>query len=285
MENIKYDIYTFQISALSNLQLNIFDQNFSREQLTEKKNIFFAELFKGKLSFWHRRHKLNYIIEYLDDDFILIRLANKKVVAIEREFHRATFESEPSCLIAIYNNPEIQIIAIESDRTSFGNSKTVKKLLQKTFNRELRIYNLSINLNPKYEEKEFWDLIERFEGNIERLKFEFSYPNLPRVNKHLDEELKEASKLLNSGTTKLEFDAPTEQVLENLNEENKELSNLVKASSEGAGPAKLKIKGYRRWETTENKVKSIEYDELEVDLPKENLKDYVKELKKILRNG
>ncbi|MAC94589.1 MAG: hypothetical protein CMC96_03710 [Flavobacteriales bacterium] len=281
----KFDIFTYQLSPVSRPQLGLFDENLTREQLMERKNKLFHEVFKAEVSFYHRRFKLNYRIEHIDKEFILIRLANKKTVSIEKEFHRETFESEPSCLIAIYNKPEIQIMAIESDRTSFGTSFTVAKLLTRTLERELNRLNLRIAINPKYEEKEFWQLIDRFSGQIEKLRFEFEYPNLPRVNDTLSEELKQASRNLKSEKTKIEFDAAKNEVLDNLDEDNSELSDLVKASSEGAGPAKIKVKGYRHWETTANKVKSVEFDELEVDLPNTEVEDYVQALKDLLKNG
>ena len=261
---IKYDIFTYQISPISNSQFQLFGENYTHDELVKNKNQFFFNIFE-ELNFFSSKHKLNYKLEYSDEDFILIRLANKKTLKIEKDFHQAYFESEPSCLIAFYNNPDIQLIAIESDKTSFGNSFAVLKILEKAIDKRLNEYNLRFYPQPKYEARILWEMLERYDGRIEKLQFEFSKPNLSRVNETLSEELKEASKLFNSSKTKIEFNAPEKQVLENLNEDNKQLVDLVKTSAEGAGPAKLKLSGLRSWETTATSVKSIELDTLEIE--------------------
>lgn len=280
----KFDIFTYQLSVISGTQFDLFKDHLSREEMMEKRNVFFNEIFKQNLSFFHRRNKLNYKIEYQSKDFILLRLANKRVVHIEREFHRESFESEPSCLVGIYNTPETQYLLIESDRTSFGKSFTVVKVLQRAFERELEKLDFHIKIHPTYEEKEFWKLLDKYDQQIEGLRFEFEYPNLSRVNHYLSDELREASKLLNSEKTKIEFSASDKNILDNLDKNNVELNSLVKTSAEGAGPVKIKIKGLRRWESTDNKVKSFEFESLEVESPAEQVNEYVLGLKSLLSN-
>lgn len=280
----KFDVFTYQLSVIQRVQLNLFEKQLSREEMMEKRNSFFNEIFKQKLAFYHRRNKLNYKIEYNSDDFILLRLANKRIVHIEREFHRESFESEPSCLVGVFNTPNTQYLLIESDRTSFGKSFTVVRILERAFERELEKLNFQITIHPKYEEKEFWKILDRYPQQVERLRFEFEYPNLSRVNQYLSDELREASKMLNSGKTKIEFAASNENILDNLVEENNELNSLVKTSAEGAGPVKIKIKGLRRWESTDNKVKSYEFESLEVEAPAEQVYKYVEGLKNLLSN-
>jgi hypothetical protein len=275
---IKYDIFTYQISPITSAQISLFGKSVSVEELTKNKNDYFASIFEN-LVFFSSRHKLNYKIEFKSKDFILLRLANKKTVKIEKNFQKEYFESEPSCLIGFYNNPKIQLIAIESDRTSFGNSFAVLKIIEKAIDKELSEYYLRFYPQPKYEERVLWEMLRKYEGRVEKLQFEFSKPNLGRVNESLSDELKEASKLFNSARTKVEFDAPKDQVLENLDKNNQPLADLVKASSEGAGPAKLKLTGYRSWETTETSVKSFEFDSLEIESDSETISKFVEQLK------
>lgn len=275
---IKYDVFTYQISPLTNFQTSLFGHNLSHEELIEKKNQFFGDIF-DKLVFYSSRNKLNYKIEYKNEDFILLRLANKKTIKIEKNFQKEYYESEPSCLIGIYNTPKTQLIAIESDKTSFGNSFSVLKILENAIEREINEYQLRFYPQPKYQENELWEMLKKYDGRIEKLQFEFCKPNLARVNDSLSEELKEAAKLFNSAKTKIEFDAPKDQILENLDENNKPLADLIKASSEGAGPAKLKLRGFRSWETTENSVKSFEFDNLEVEADNDTIRSFVEALK------
>lgn len=280
----KFDVFSYQISPETTIQTKLFESEISIEDLIKNKNRYFNNIFKEELSFFSSRHKLNYKIEYIDEEFILIRLANKKTIRIEKNFQQEYYESEPSCLVAIFNNLEIQLIAIESDKTSFGNSFSVLKIIEKTFDRKLNEQNLNFYPQPKYEPKILWDLLNRYEGRIEKLKFEFSKPNLARINASLSEELKTASKLLNSATTKIEFEAPKNNVLENLNKDNDELVNLVNASAEGSGPAKFKLSGIRSWESTEDKVKSFEIDSIEIEADDKTISKFVSQLKSILKS-
>lgn len=279
----KYDIFTYQISPITNSQLKLFDKNYSYEELVAKKNELFANIFND-LTFYSSRHKLNFKIEYFSAEFILIRLANKKTMKVEKDFHQEFMESEPSCLIGFFNDPLIQLIAIESDRTSFGNSFAVLKILDNAIDKSLSKFNLRFYPQPKYEERILWEMLQKYAGRIEKLQFEFSKPNLARVNDSLSDELKEAGKLFNSAKTKIEFNAPEEQVLEGLTDNNNQLVDLVKASSEGAGPAKLKLSGLRSWETTATSVKSVELDELEIDANEQTILKFINDFKEILRN-
>jgi len=284
MAQVKYDIFTYQLSPITTNQQDLFREIKSADEIMANKNGRFYEVFHDDISFFHRRFKLTYQVEYHTKDVIIIRLANKKKVAIEKGFHRAVFDSEPSSVIIIYNNEDYQYMVIESDRTSFGTSFTVMRILYNALSRELAKYNLQIKIHPKYEEKAFWDLVDQYSEQIEALKFEYEYPNLARVNQTLIEDLKLASKELSSSKTKLEFDATKTHVLTNLTEDNKQLTNMVKASASGAGPIKIKLKTHRNWESTENKVSSLHFDELTVDLPGDSKQEFVEAIIDKLKN-
>lgn len=284
MTQVKYDLFTYQFSVSTPAQLNAFEPYPSKDELMKIKNSLFKSIFDNPLSFFHRGNKLKYKVEYNDDEMIILRIANRKTVKIEREFHKEFFDSEPSSIVVIYNNSEQQIMAIESDKTSFGQSFTVQKIIQKAFERELEKLYLRIKINTKYAENQFWEIVDRYNGEIDKIKFEFEYPNLPRVNQHLSDELKEISKNINSGKTTLEFSADDNPTLTNLTSENEDLSGLVKASAEGAGPIKIKGKGVRFWESTKTKVKSVEFDEISVEIPNFALKALVREFKEFLKN-
>ncbi|WP_420582069.1 hypothetical protein [Reichenbachiella sp.] len=274
-EQVKYDIFTFQLRPKRNIQTHLWNENLTAEEIMDRKNGLFSQSLDEHIGFYTRRGKLNYQVKHKDDESFLFRLANKKTVHLEQEFHRESFPSEPSCAIMIWNNPDYQMIAIESDRTSFGSSKSVKNILEKALSRKLEGVNLDIAIHPNYDESDFWDLVDRYDKEVQNIKFEFEYPNLPAVNKTINETLKQASKAIRSDKTKLEFSASKGDILDNVDVGNEQLTNLVKASSEGAGSVKLKMKGYRRWETTGNNMRHEEFDSLEVDLSSEESANWV----------
>lgn len=157
MNLTKYDVFTYQISPVTNYQPELFGRQISQEELVRNKNAYFRDIFQENVSFFTKKHSLNYKIEFSDDDFILLRIGNRRTVAIERDFHREYYESEPSCLVAIYNDPNIQLLAIESDKSSFGNSFTVLAILEKAFDKKLSGYHLRFHAQPKYEAYVLWD--------------------------------------------------------------------------------------------------------------------------------
>jgi len=117
------------------------------------------------------------------------------------------------------------------------------------------------------------------EKSIKKLRFEFNYPNLPRVTKNLNSALKNASEIVNSTRSAIEFNAEEEKTLQNINANNKTINGLVKASAEGGTPIKMRVKGYKKYVETGNKAKTIEFD---LDLSTKNIeevKDILRELK------
>jgi len=284
MPDSKFDLYTYQLSPVRNTQYNLFQSSTPQDELILKKNSIFYEVCTTDLPIFHRSKRLKYKIEYLEEHFILLRIANKKIVAIEKEFHRNEFESEPSCLVAIYNDPEIQVMAVESDKTSFGNSKTVIKLLQKALSKELQKASLRISIQAQYEESAFWQLVRKYDSKIDKLQFTFEHPNLPRVNKFLSDEIKKLSTGISSSRTTILFDAGIGGILD-VDESNEELNLLVKASSSGAGPIKIRPKGSKRFETTAYNNRSIFFDQLDIDSSSHIKEDYAIRIKQFIKSA
>lgn len=75
----KFDVFSYQISPDTTIQTKLFESEVSIEDLIKNKNKYFNDIFEEELNFYSSRHKLNYKIEYIDNEFILIRLANKKL--------------------------------------------------------------------------------------------------------------------------------------------------------------------------------------------------------------
>ncbi|MEQ3057764.1 MAG: hypothetical protein ACLUER_12570 [Odoribacter splanchnicus] len=275
----KFDIYTFQFSPIiEDGTLSFEDIEAERKRIMENKNEFFEEVLTSA-TFVHRSKSLPLVVEYSDQDLKVIRIANIKTIEIERDFVKEWTENQPSCIVIIYNNAEVQRIAIEQKIEAFTDTKVVSSILNKTFNYKLRHYNLAIKINEEYNVQEFWNIASQYEKSIKKLRFEFNYPNLPRVTKNLNSALKNASEIVNSTRSAIEFNAEDEKTLQNINVNNKTINGLVKASAEGGTPIKMRVKGYKKYVETGNKAKTIEFD---LDLSTENIeevKDILRELK------
>lgn len=258
----KFDIYTFQFSPIiDDATLPFKDIEEERERIMNNKNQFFEKVLTSDF-FIHHDKTLPLIIEYSDKELKIIRIANRKYVTFEREFKKEYRENQPSCLVVIYNNANIQRIAIEQDIDAFTETNVVANIMTKAFNRELKKYDLKIRINKEYNEGEFWNLIQKYKSEVTRLKFEFNYPNLPRVNKYITEAIKNASQSVNSTKSIVEFNADKGETLKNITKNNDIINGLVKASAEGGTPIKFNIKGYKAQRKTGGTTKTIEFDEM-----------------------
>jgi hypothetical protein len=56
----KFDIFTFQLSLFKIIEQSLFEKCLTKEELIERKNEFFNEIFNDELNFYHRRNKLKY---------------------------------------------------------------------------------------------------------------------------------------------------------------------------------------------------------------------------------
>ena len=246
----KFDIYTFQFSPIiEDGTLSFEDIEAERKRIMENKNEFFEEVLTSA-TFVHRSKSLPLVVEYSDQDLKVIRIANIKTIEIERDFVK-----------------------------EWTDTKVVSSILNKTFNYKLRHYNLAIKINKEYNAQDFWDIASQYEKSIKKLRFEFNYPNLPRVTKNLNSALKNASEIVNSTRSAIEFNAEEKKTLQNINANNKTINGLVKASAEGGTPIKMRVKGYKKYVETGNKAKTIEFD---LDLSTKNIeevKDILRELK------
>lgn len=276
----KFDIYTFQFSPIIEDGTLLFkDIEEEREYIMHNKNEFFEKVLTSGI-FIHRSKSLPLVIEYSDPDLKVIRIANIKTIEIEQGFKKKWTENQPSCSIIIYNNAEVQRIAIEQKPEAFSDTKVVSSILNKTFNTKLKQYNLSIKISKEYFVKEFWDLANTYESSIKKLRFEFNYPNLPRVTKNLNLALKNTSETIDSTRSVVEFNAEGTSNLQNINETNTAIKGLATASAQGGTPIKMSIKGYKKFIKTGNTAKTIEIDL--VDLTTENIeqvKEIIRELK------
>lgn len=273
-----FDVYSYQFNPLTNVSLDV---DYTSENAMKEKNSIFQGIFEDELRFNYRNLDLNYNLPFFDDNYIILKIANKKYITREKDFKEEKILTEPSSTIIIDNHSDIQRMFIESDRDSFRKSNVLKEIIEKTFSNKLKNFGLGLTINSEYDVKEFWKLIEGKKDEIEAIKFLFSYYNLPRAHKSLEKELKEFGNDLNAAHNNYEFKADKGSTLTKLNKENKTLNDFVKASAEGAGPIKIKQKNVLRWKSTEHKNKSREIEvEIPLEIDKEQLQIILNALNK-----
>lgn len=276
----KFDVYTFQFTPIiQDWTLPFEDIKNRQRQIMENKNQFLEEVLTSDL-FIHRSKSLPLNLKFTDDELKVFQIANRKAISIEHRFKKEWQENQPSCWVLIYNNAEVQRIAIEQKTEAFSDTKVVASIMAKAFNSKLKMYNLSIRISKEYFVQEFWRLANEHVEEISKLRFEFCYPNLPRVTRNLDSALENISRLVDSNHSAIEFNAGDEGPLRNITEKNTTIKKLATAAAQGGTPIKLRIKGFRKYFETGNNAKTVEFKEAE--LVSENMND-IKEILKELQ--
>lgn len=273
-----FTIYTYQFSPLhKHTQPDLFSglKYPSPKEAMMNKNITFAGVLPDA-SYSYRGNNLSSHIEINQDDLIVLRLANKRTVRLEKNFQTEEFTNEPSIYVIIYNDFGVQRIAIEQNSYIFSDTNVVANILERSLSELLERHNLVISIKKEYQESEFWDMVKGYEGLIQMVRFEFDYPNLPRISSTLGKTLEELSKQTGSRQTRLEL--RNDQQPLDLSEDNRRVKDLTLASSNSGNNITFKAKGFRKHFKTGKTSKTVEFDALSIQC------DNVEALKKILES-
>lgn len=257
-----FSIYTYQFSPV--IDGDLFSEVlFERKKIMSQKNTVFERIIK-ETKYVHRNKILSAQLIFIQGDIIAFRLANRKTVRLEKKFQEEVEINEPSSLVIIYNSSFEQRIAIEQNTNAFSETEVVAKILRNSFVKVLKRFNLSITIRKEYQKQEFWSFVQEHTENIEMLRFEFDYPNLPRVSKCIEDLIKDVSEETLSTKTRFELNSGENNNLK-ITEDNNQITNLAKASSESGNPIIMKVKGYKSFFKTGKTTRTVELDEVEVE--------------------
>ena len=207
----------------------------------------------------------------------VFRIANNKIATFEKEFQKRRIEYTPSCIVIIDNRENMQYIAIEEDVIAFYDTEQVSKILQSTFNKQLKNYGLKLNIQKTYQKTEFWNIVNKYKDKVELVRFHFSYPNLPRVNKTIKEIIASASKSTNSKQSSFELKSASGESLF-LDQSNQELNDLANYAADSGDEIEIKTKGIRSFLKTGSTSVSIEINDLEATISKDIFQNGIEKL-------
>lgn len=288
----KYILYTYQFSPLQKkTESNMFESNkevLTQDELMVQKQDIFGAFFRETFTplFKKQNKKFDHKIILNENNIIVFRLANNKKLYLEESFHKQEYRYSPSCLIIIDNRKDVQRIAIEEDKVAFSDTNAVKQILLFSFKRYLNNKGLDITIQRDYEQVEFWNIIHTYKHKIEMVRFHFSYPNLPCVNKSIKEVIATTNRATNSKQSSFELKAADGEHLE-INEENQEIADMAAYSAECGDIITIKAKGIRAYLKTGTTTKGFECDNLEAslsgDLFNSGFEALIEKLNKFLR--
>ena len=260
----RFILYTFQCSPIMNANLSLFDELPSPQDRMDKKFDYIHTIITDS-NFRIKRKREGYLNHkmYLDQRGIMVlKIANSKQLRLEEDFKIEKHQNYPSCFVVFDIRDNCQRIAIEDDVSSFSNTDVVRNIIEYTLKQDLKPYGLSIEIKKEYDQNEFWELVGGLEKGVSMVRFQFSYPNLPRVRQSINELLSDESKVVQSKQTTLEFRTEESEQLE-LHQSNEQLLGLVDASANSGHEITIKARGIKKFMRTGQTTKSIEIDNLE----------------------
>lgn len=276
-----FKVFRYHLSPLSNqnilIDLNNTAKEFSFTELKENKNLLFANSINSLEKQFDKKYNLK--LENSLEDIFILKLSTKKPVEIYKEFERSFIDSEPFVFIIINNDPNIQKIAISYNGDAFSTPDVAMNRLAKGMDHNLKQYGLTIVTEAIFNETEIWNTINIHRTTIQKIRIKYIKPNLEDISKSLDEAFKKFSEDVNSQVSIIEFSAPTNSFLENIDENNDTLKGMVSYAANGGGSVSVKIKGYRSI-TSDDSPKQISIEEVEFDGKAEDIALIVKDVLK-----
>lgn len=263
-KKIDFELYRYQILPIDR-QLSIFNEYAQDldELIAKKNDIFYDEILK--IEEWKYK---NTIIkarkEYDKNNFLLFKFAPKRNTKIEDEnFKEADIDTWPSVLMAIWNDKDIQTIAVQNKKDAFAHTRTVVSVLVDNINSRLLEKNLKIHFEAIFKKDAFWSIVSKYDKKISNVRFELITPNMANISKHLSDELKDFAKNTNTARTKFEIEAEKGASL-HIDSSNIQVQNMVEYASNGGGNISFRVKGLKKIINTNASISSTSIDELEL---------------------
>lgn len=119
------------------------------------------------------KHRIYHLKE--NKDIIVMRLANVKIIPIEKDFKPEQVEHYPSVFIVIDNRDGCRRVAIQKLSTSFSNTDTVAKILQKTLGDAMMSkWHIGLEFRAQRYTMDFYKLWRAQQHHTSRIKFNIS---------------------------------------------------------------------------------------------------------------
>ena len=104
-------------------------------------------------------------------DITVMRIANVKEMIIEKDFHPAMVEHNPSCFVIFDNRKGCRRVLIQKLATSFSSTDQVMKILQRGLENGLANDNIGIEMAAQRYPMDFYKLWRAQEHHVARIHF------------------------------------------------------------------------------------------------------------------
>ncbi len=275
-----FEVFRYQLVVDKTLQMDIFKQYQTAEDIrADKNNIFHEIISSDNFNFLSGKSEITSKLLYQKDTMYYFKIGVKRNAKVFRkDFSESTIENYPNIIVAINNSPDVQKIAIQDNIKAFSDCKTVSHIIQDTIDVKLKSYNLSMMTEPLFDRKEFWNLVRKYPKQIKQLTFDLISPNMANISRNLDLNLRQIYEDTNTQKTKIELNADAESYLD-IKESSKFINTIVDYSAEGGGNIQMRVAGIRKKIHTAESPTEFNVDEnLLKNADWEKLNDYFKEI-------
>ena len=257
-------LYRYQILPVDrNFQGDLYGPQTLDDLLDQKNQIFRDALDSPKL-FFSSRSETKAKLVYEDQSFSLYMVAaNRSQKHETKDFLTEQIENWPKVLVAVWNEPDKQLVAVQHRASAFQDTDAVMKLIFDPIAPLLAERQLVAMWEPLFERSAFWDLARRYEGKIQEVDFELITPNMANISKVLPENLRDFAKLTNAVKSHVTLACDPSSALK-IAEQNEMLSSLVDYASQGGGDISIRLHGFKKKLHTARSIREIEVDEVSV---------------------
>lgn len=261
-----FAVYRYQILPANQVgQGKLFPPQTQRalEALKKRKNEYFAKVLQETETFKYDHGEIAPRLWSVDDDIFHLRLgANRPAKITKKDASEERVENWPYVHTLINNNAGVQKILIEVKPSVFSTPNVVKTIIADSMNDGLAKYGLYVYMEPLFEEKLFWDLVDKHKNAITKVTFNLITPNMSNISAALKVDLSALSTRTNTQRTELQLNSDPNSAL-NLEQKNEELASVVGYASEGGGDIRIRARGIRKTISTQKTTKTLEVGELE----------------------
>ena len=116
----------------------------------------------------------------VNENIIVMRIANDKPKTVEQDFKEVSVRNEPSCYVIIDNREGCRRIAVQRNRNAFDQPKHVCNIITDSINKRLQTENfIGIELRPQFYPRDFYKAWKMHQHHTQRLRFNLCENELP----------------------------------------------------------------------------------------------------------
>jgi hypothetical protein len=233
------------------------------------KNEILKEIITNKIEFQSGTANLIYLCPMEYDNFIFAKIGKKSSIKrnlqSENDFIQEVEDDYPNCQIFfnLSNDPDKgQRIAFEYKSQVFRSPEKQLKALEDFINSQLLHKGYVISIHPIVDKSEFWSIVQKYKGKIEKLTFSYSVPNLFNLQNSLSVDLKSVGSKYCG--TKISAVIENKDGQLEIPKDDPFILQSAEYTGRGGGEYKFKIKNVKSEISSGKNVKTISFDELEL---------------------